>query len=201
MSRAEVPPSPCRSRRLPRLQRLGVTWPVQARDRSCRGLLFHMSLQSALPASHLALLHRSSALRSSPLSRGLITTMASADSLKASRPKGLLGSVTGLSTHAVQLYSKPFDDVWASRLLAHSPLTYCLSAGSCSYSQVFASALSTVISQCPSGFHFGWPHPPPARTLTLHRPMTCQAHERRALLCADQCSAFLRFGNYFWQSP
>src|SRR4051794_33112839 len=116
-----------------------------------------MTLQSALPASHLALLHRSSALRSSPLSRGVLTTMVSADSLMASRPKGLLGSVTGLSTHAAQLYRKPFDDVRAWRLLARSPLTSCLSADSCSYSQVFASALSTFTSRCPSGFHFGWP--------------------------------------------
>lgn len=97
------------------------------------------ALSVLLPVLPLALLLVSSALRSSPLSRGLFTTTAYADSLPALTGKVSPGKAPELSPRAVGLYPpRSFDNLWTSPSLAGSSPVAGLSARSCFYGRGFA---------------------------------------------------------------
>ena len=97
------------------------------------------ALSVLLPVLPLALLLVSSALRSSPLSRGLFTTTAYADSLPALTGKVSPVKAPELSPRAVGLYPpRSFDNLWTSPSLAGSSPVAGLSARSCFYGRGFA---------------------------------------------------------------
>src|SRR5208282_2061920 len=73
------------------------------------------------PVSSLALLFGSSALRSSPLSERLFTTIASADSSKALTPEVSPSKVSALSERAVWLYLMRLGGSWTSPVPSQRP--------------------------------------------------------------------------------
>ena len=107
-------------------------------DRCCRALrlLEARASGNSLP---LALFFYLSALRSSRLSTGVFTTMASADSPLALTRGVSPGKVRKLSRRAVRLYPpRFFDSLWASYSLAYLPPVAGLSVCSCPYGRRFA---------------------------------------------------------------
>ena len=69
------------------------------------------------------------------------------------------------------------SDSWASRVLACSPPTSCLTAHLCSFGRAFAShPFAPASCEADLAVGYGWRHKPPSGTFHPDRPCTCRAH-------------------------
>ena len=129
-----------RSRCLPRLLRMGFGSPVRVRDRSCRVPLFRRSwaFVGRFPLSFVLSFFGPSlgppfcSCRPQTLLRPLLTPRR----LSAPGSPQVDGQSFRSRLWALQ---NVVSDSWASRFLAHSPPTSCLTAHLCSFGRAFAS--------------------------------------------------------------
>ena len=71
------------------------------------------------------------------------------------------------------------SELWASRVLACSPLTCCLAAHLCSFGRAFAFHPFAPLPRGSSlAVDYGWRHQPPSGTFHPDRHRTCRAHKR-----------------------
>ena len=105
-----------------------------------------------------------------------VATMASADSLAPLGIKGLLGSVSRLSSHAAEFYLTHLDDLWASLFLASLPPAPGLTTRSCSCGQEFASGSFSLRFTARPNLPLRLASSPPSGSFHPDSHLTCQAH-------------------------